>query len=135
MAATPTFTSTPRDEVVQIATANTARDGTGTAPLLISSVAAGTLVFRITATATGTTTAGVLRLFRSSDGGTTKRMIEELLVGAITPSTTAATWRGAFTLASWTTPIVLGASTNDQLYVSTNNAETFNIVAEAGDLT
>ena len=131
----PVFGSTPRDTYVQATTANTARDGTGTVATLIAAVAAGTHVTRITVQATGTTTAGVIRLFETNDGGTTKRLLEELLVPAVTPSTTVAAWSGRFRAASLSQPLIMGASTNNILYVSTNNTETFNVFAEGYDLT
>ena len=131
----PVFGSTPRDVYVQIATANTARDGTGTVGTLITAAAAGTHVTRIVVTATGTTTAGVVRLFESNDGGTTKRLLEELLVGAFTPSTTVPVFSARFKQATLSQPLIMGASTNNILYVSTHNAETFNVFAEGYDLT
>jgi len=133
MAAIPSFADTPRREAVTISTANTNRDGTGTMGTLIAAAATGTLVFRITVQAGGTTTAGVIRLFGSNDGGTTKRLIRELLVPAVTPSTTVAAWNGQFPDAAYQTPMIL-ADANDILYVSTNNAETFYVRAQAADL-
>lgn len=135
MASTPTFGSTPRGVYCQVTTADTSRTAPTNQATLITAAAAGTLVTRITAAATGTTTAGVLRLWVSNDGGTTKRLLEEILVLAITPGTTQAIWRGTFTSASLAQPFVLGASTNNVLYVTTNNSETFNVWAEGFDLT
>jgi hypothetical protein len=135
MASTPTFPSTPRQGDVTISTANTARDGTGTLGTILSAAAAGTHVYGISITAGGTTTAGVVRIFISNDNGTTKRLLEEILVAAFTPSTTVAVWSGASKRATWAKPIILGASTNNILYASTHNAETFYVHADAGDLT
>ncbi len=135
MASSPTFGSTPRGVYCQVSTADTSRTSPTNQATLITAVAAGTLVTRITAVATGTTTAGVIRLWESNDGGTTKRLLEEILVAAITPGTSAAVWMGRFRSASLSQPLVMGASTNNVLYVTTNNTETFNVFAEGFDLT
>lgn len=133
MAGTPAFLATPRDAVVTISTANTNRDGTGTMGTLITGVAAGTFVTRIIVVATGTTTAGVIRLFKSNDSGSTKQLREEIIVNAITPSTTVPVWSGRFRVATLVDPIVL-VGTTDILYVATHNAETFNVFCQGGDL-
>lgn len=130
MASNPSFASTPRLEVVNFATANTNRDGTGTIATLITGVAAGTRINEVIIEATGTTTAGVVRLFVSVDNGSTWRLYDEILVTAITPSTTLAAYRFARQFANL---ILRDASC--KLGVSTHNAETFNAFALAGDLT
>lgn len=133
MASTPQFLATPRDAEVTISTANTARDGTGTLGTLITGAAGGTLVTRIIIIAAGTTTAGVVRLFKSNDSGSTKQLREEMIVTAITPSTTVPVWSGRFRVATLAEPIML-VGTTDILYVSTHNAETFNAFCQGGDL-
>jgi hypothetical protein len=135
VASTPTFPSTPRQGDVTISTANTGRDGTGTVGTILAAAAAGTHVWLIRVTAGGTTTAGVVRIFLSNDNGTTKRLIDEILVEARTPSTTVAVWSGRSKVCAWQAPLVMGASTNNILYASTNNAETFYVHADAADLT
>jgi hypothetical protein len=86
----------------------------------------GTRIDDIYIVATGTTTAGVVRLFISD--GTNIRLWQEILVAAITPSTTVAVWsasllnQGLLLESGWS------------LQASTNNAETFNVlVTRAGD--
>lgn len=133
MASTPAFLATPRESFVTISTANTARDGTGTMGTLITGAASGTLITRIIVIAAGTTTAGVVRLFKSNDTGSTKQLREEIIVPAITPSTTVAVWSGRFRMATLSEPILL-VGTTDILYVSTNNAESFNAFCQGGDL-
>jgi hypothetical protein len=77
-------------------------------------------------TATGTTTAGVVRLFLND--GTNTYLFEEILVTAITPSTTVSVFQAVLLNQA----IVL--ATGWSLRASTNNAETFNIqVTRAGD--
>ena len=57
------FASVPATAQVQIATANTARDGTGTIGTLITAPAAGTRVDTIEICAAGATTLGMIRMF------------------------------------------------------------------------
>jgi hypothetical protein len=128
MAASPLFVGTPKQAQTQIGTANTARDGTGTLGTLFTAGASGSRLDRIKFTAVGTVTAGVLRIFISYDGGTTKRLYDEVLVTATTPSTTVA----AFT-STYSFPSGWNLQANAIVYVATNNAESFNAFAEGGD--
>lgn len=128
MADIPSFASTPATALVQIATANTARDGTGTIGTLITAPSAGTRVDDIVICATGTTTAGVVRMFVHD--GTNYRLLQEYLVPAVTPSTTVAAWSTKLSNLG----IVLKSGWS--LRFSTHNAETFNVVmTRGGDLT
>jgi hypothetical protein len=129
MATVPAFASVPKVAFGQVSTANTARDGTGTLVTIVTGAASGTRISSVRVTAAGTTTAGVVRLFLND--GTNTRLLAEILVPAITPSTTVAVfmWTGIFSAenaiilpnASWT------------LRASTHNAETFNVFATGGD--
>lgn len=131
MSASPNFASVPlAPDVIQISTANTNRDGTGTMGTLTTGTSNGVVIEQITVTATGTTTAGMLRFFLSIDGGSTRRLIDEVLVTAQTPSGTA---RAFTVVVDDLTGLVL-QGTNTILYVSTNNAETFNVVAQKAGL-
>ncbi len=132
MATAPVFVTVPRFEQVQISTANANRDGTGTIGSLITGVAEGTLINRILVKATVTTTAGMIRLYMSTDGGTTKRLWRELTVAAVTPSATVAAWEGEIDFNVM--PLVLRDGSH-QISVSTEKAETFNVSAIGGDLT
>ena len=129
MSANPNFASTPKQSQAQVSTANTARDGTGSTQLLCSGGASGSRIDRVRVRAAGVTTAGVVRLFYSPDSGTTKRLLDEMLVSAITPSATVAIFKDEFTFPGG---FQLPGSTA-QLYASTHNAETFNLFAEGGD--
>lgn len=137
MATTAQYTAQPILEHVQISTANTNRDGTGTmgtictGPNTTAGVGVGKRIFRITVQATVTTTAGVVRFFISTDNGTTKRMICEKIVPAITPSTTIPAWRVEV---PELVGLIIPGGTGNILYASTNNAETFNIICESGTL-
>ena len=120
------FTLTPKIHMVQIATANTNRDGTGTLGTGITGSTNGTRIARIDVIATGTTTAGMVRFF--IDNLTNVRLWEEVSVSAITPSATVEVFKGEFVP---TEPLVLPSGYI--LKFSTHNAETFNIIQHAGD--
>lgn len=126
MSTSAQYASTVQTASAQISVANTARNGTGTIVSVISGAASGTRVDDISIVATGTTTAGVVRLFISD--GTNIRLWQEILVTAITPSTTQTVWSA--TLLNQALLLKSGWS----LQASTNNSETFNvIVTRAGD--
>lgn len=130
MATSPAFTSTPRYTQVSISTANTNRDGTGTIGSVITGVAAGTKIFEVVVQATGTTTAGMVRLFISTDSGSTWRLFDEVSISAATPSGTVKGTRVSTTYANLILP-----NASAQLGAATHNAESFQVVALAGDLT
>jgi hypothetical protein len=127
MALAPQYASTPINSAVNIATANALRDGTGTLGTLITASGNGMRVDDIYVTATGTTTAGTVRMFLSN--GTTNYLIQELIVSAVTVSATVPAWsqpinsKGIILQSGWS------------LKFSTEKAESFNIViTRAGSL-
>lgn len=63
MSSTAQYANTPKLGEVQISTANTNRDGTGTLGTVLVAGTSGTRIDKIQITATGTTTAGMVRLF------------------------------------------------------------------------
>lgn len=113
---------------VSIATANTNRDGTGTLGTLCKPDRdVNVRVIRVVAA--GTTTAGVIRIFYY-DGSQT-RLLKELLVSAITPSTSIEVWNDDWALdeTNWATAghrTWLTVRKGDEIRISTNNAESFN---------
>ena len=126
MATTAQYASTVQSAQAQISTANTNRNGTGTIATVFTGATNGSRIDDISIVATGTTTAGVVRLFISD--GSNVRLWQEILVTAITPSTTVQVW--SYTLLNQALLLENGWS----LQASTNNAETFNvIVTRAGD--
>lgn len=128
MSSSAAYAATPRYSFVQVTTANTNRDGTGTLATVFTPGASGSRVEDIRISATGTTTAGVIRFFISSDAGSTNRLILEIIVPAVTPSTSIAAW--TFTLKD----LGITLPTSYLLRASTHNTETFNIhVTRAGD--
>jgi hypothetical protein len=126
MATTAQYASTSQTAQVQISTANTNRNGTGTIGTLIIGATNGTRVDDIYITATGAVTAGVVRLFISD--ATNIRLWQEILVTATSPNVTTAVW--SYTLLNQALLLKSGW----YLAASTNNAETFNVIAtRAGD--
>lgn len=126
MATTAQYAATPRAALGQVSTANTNRDGTGTIATIFTAGSNGSRIDDIKIQATGTTTAGVVRLFLHD--GTNARLFAEVLVSAVTPSTTVEAW--SYTLLNQAIVIPNGWS----LRASTNNAETFNVIVNrAGD--
>lgn len=127
MATTAQYAATPRTAVGSVSTANTARNGTGTIATIFTGGTNGSRIDDITIIATGTVTAGVVRLFLND--GTTSFLLQEIMVSATTPSATVQT----FTSQLLNQSIIL-ASSSWSLRASTEKAETFNIlVTRAGD--
>lgn len=126
MATSAQYAATPRSAVGQVSVANTNRDGTGTIVTVFTAGASGSRVDDIWIVATGTVTAGVVRLFVND--GTNTRLWQEIMVTATTPSTTVQ----VFNTALFNQALILPNGWS--LRASTNNAETFNvIVTRAGD--
>jgi hypothetical protein len=123
---TPIFTLTPRQDVGQVVTANTNRDGTGTIATIATAGANGTRIDLIRVQAIGTTTTGVVRLFIHD--GTNYRLYKEILISAVTPGTTIEAYSYNFRPEE---PLAL--PTGYSLRASTHNAETFNIHIHGGD--
>ena len=126
MATAAQYAATPRTAVGQVSTANTNRDGTGTIATIFTAGSNGSRIDDIYIVATGTTTAGVVRLFVND--GTTSWLWQEILVPAVTPSTTVQ----VFSAALIEQGLIL--ANGFSLRASTQIAETFNIlVTRAGD--
>lgn len=126
MASNANYAATPRTAVAQLSAANTNRDGTGTIVTVFTAGASGSRVDDLLITATATTTAGVVRLYIHD--GTAARLWREVLVSAITPSTTVSPFSATLT------NLALLLQSGYSLRASTNNAEAFNVcVTRAGD--
>jgi len=126
MSSVAQYASTPVVAMAQISTANTGRDGSGTIADVLTGSENGTRVDDITVVATGNTTAGVVRLYIYD--GTNTRLWREILVTAVTVSTSVAVW------SSTLSNLALILRSGWKLRASTHNAETFNvIVTRAGD--
>jgi len=124
MASTPAFTATPRISSARISTANTNLDGTGTVAALFAAGASGSIIERIFAKAGATTTAGMLRFFIHN--GSAYRLWKEIAVSAITPAANTKSWENSET-------VDLKLPAGHTLYVATEKAESFDVIAEGGD--
>lgn len=111
----------------QISVANLGRDGSGTLVDVFTAGENGALVQKVEAIATGTTTAGVVRLFIND--GTNSRLWEEILVTAITPGVAQEVWSGSVTPAP-----ALPLKAGWKLKASGEKGETFNVIASAFNL-
>lgn len=126
---TPVFVATPKTWYGQVSVANTAYDGTGTIVTIATGVANASIIQFVRVHASVTTTAGMVRFFLTLDGGTTKRLILEIPISAVTVAANTAAFSDERV---FTVPLVL-PDTNGILYASTHNAEAINIVAVGGD--
>jgi len=127
MSAVPNYAATPNLGTATIVTANVMRDGSGTLATVFTAGANGSMVSRLNIIARGNTTAGMIRYFIHN--GTSAFLWKEVPVSAVTPSATTSTFNNS-------TPIVapLYLPTGYSVRVSTEKAESFNIVIEGGDL-
>jgi len=144
MATSAQYTKNARQASVTVNTANTNRDGTGTmqiawtAPAFVSDTfPGGSRIERVVIQATGTTTAGMIRLFVSSDAAANTAantfLYEEVGVSAATPSTTVSAFSAVLQAVTYQTlfPIILGPGCT--LRVATANAESFVVTVMGGD--
>lgn len=109
--------------LVSIATANGERDGTGTLGTVLTGAANGTLIKSVLIKAITNTTQGMIRLFVDDASGTNIRLIKEILVPAITKASINKAFEARVDL-----NFVLESGFS--LRAGTQNAETFNIIAE-----
>lgn len=116
--------STMKSAVLSVA--NTNRDGTGTLVDVVTGPANGCIIEEVTVAATGTTTPGMIRVFIYD--GTNTRLERELTVEGITPSGSIRSFQKSFR------PTGLKLTTGQKLQMSTNNAETFHVVATVIEL-
>lgn len=124
MSTAPQYAATVKAGSVVISTANTNRDGTGTLGTLLTAGASGSRVDDINIVATGTTTAGMVRLFLHD--GTNARLVREVPVSAITPSSTVAAFSSELKNLGWLLP------TGWSVRVSTALAESFAVTVSRG---
>lgn len=88
----PIFPLTPIGVPVAVGSANTGRDGTGTIATILTPGTDGARVDGLRLCATVTTTAGVFRVWVRASGAGTWFLHDEILMTAITPSTTVQAW-------------------------------------------
>lgn len=104
-----------------LSAANTNRDGTGTIVNVLAAGSAGTRIDEVRLTATGTTTAGMLRLYVFD--GTTSHLVREVPVDANTASASNPVWQTSVREMG----LILQAGSS--LRASTHNAEGFKVTA------
>lgn len=138
MATTAQYTAQPILEYSQVTTAQTTLDNPAsnavkisTGPSATAAAGVGQRVNRITIQATGNTTAGFVRIYLSLDSGTTKRLIAEKAVTVATVSATVAAFRAEV---PEVVGLILPGGGVAELYATTHNTETFNIIVESGRL-
>lgn len=131
MSATANYAYTPRQGIVSILTANTAKDGTGTIATVFIAGASGSRIDQVAIKATVTTTAGTVRLFIHN--GTAAFLLTEIPVVAQTSSATTTSYEAQLNTNNMSQlfPIIL--PTGYSLRAATNNAENFTVFAQGGD--
>lgn len=127
MATEPAFAVTPRIASVNVATANTNRDGTGTVATLITGASTGTRIAEIVVQAKVTTTAGMVRVFLYD--GTTYYLFDEVSIQGATVSASIKGTRVSTTYSNLVLP-----NANWSVRVSTHNAESMDVTALGADL-
>jgi hypothetical protein len=122
MASNPQYVGTAKSPSVTVSTANANRDGTtGTYGTVMTAGASGSRVDRINITATGTTTAGMVRLFVGT------ALVKEVPVIAVSPSGTQPAWSVEVVFENG---LILQAGA--VLKASTQNAEAINVTVISG---
>jgi len=130
MASAPAYAANPRSiDIGQVSAANTNRDGTGTIVTVCAGATAGTRVTSVTVQASVTTTAGMVRLFLSTDTGTTWRLYREIPISAVTVGASTPGYNARVEF-----PDLVLTGTSDLLGASTHNAEAINVFPAAMDL-
>ena len=129
--ATPAFAQALRCAMVQMSTANTNRDGTGTLSSAVAAGSNGTIVDCIIFKAIVTTAAGTLRIFYSDDSGTTYRLLAEVTTAGATVSGTV---KGEEV--TWVPPggVPFKMPSTGRLKFCPHNSETWNVFVEGEDL-
>ena len=125
------FAATPNYGIVAISTANTAKDGTGTLGTVLTAGSTGSRIDGICIKATVTTTSGAIRLFIHN--GTTAFLLTEIPVIAVTSSATATSFEAQLNGSTMSQLFPITLPTGYSLRASTNNAESFNIMAQGGN--
>ena len=131
MATQAQYAATPKCGIGQVSVANTNRDGTGAIGAVFMAGASGSRIDAINIKATGTTTAGMIRLFIHN--GTDTRLLTELPVTAITPSATLPTWEAQLNTNTMSQVLPIILPTGYSLRAATEKAETFNVTCFGGD--
>jgi hypothetical protein len=132
MALKPSFAAAPHVSSAQLSAANTARDGTGTVPIVMTAAASGTRIRAIHIKAIVTTTAGMVRLFLHD--GANFHLWKEVPVTAITPSATVESFSLNMTEVTNPELLPLTIPTGWSLRAATEKAEAIRVIAEGANL-
>jgi len=132
----PIFTLTPRAATAIIAAANTARDGSGT---LVDVMTAGSngsridfIIFTSSQATAGASSARVQRVFLTDTSGLNPRIISEVVLSAVTASTTAI---GATSTITFTNGLIIASGQKIQVAQSVyaSAADNTSVLARGGD--
>lgn len=134
MPVTPNSIITPqsiRTSTCALAAANsTFTDAPTNSALLYTAGANGSRITRIGVIPRATATASVVQLYRSTDGGTTKRLFDSIYVPGVTVGASSQFGPSYFTY-SESYPLLLAA--NEQLHVAQGVANNVVVFAEGAD--
>ena len=133
MASAPVFAVTPKTGLATISTANLNRDGSGTIVSLFTPGASGSRATQLVITATVTTGAQLVRLYRSTDSGATWKLWKEVPVGAVTIATGTAGATATVSLVD-ANGNALGLAPTDRLGAAPELAQSMNVTVEYADL-
>lgn len=125
MSAAPQFASAVRVSAVSISTADTSRTSPTNVGTVFTAGESGSRIDEVDIIATGTTTTGVVRLWIYT--GSAYYLLQEVLVSAITPSVSVSSFSAVYTFNNLMLP------SGYSLRATTNNAESFNVIAFGGD--
>lgn len=126
---TAPFAQAPKTLAPVVTSADDLTDAPPNTVLAVTAGAEGALVTKLTAIPRATVTASSLHLFLSTDGGTTKRLIDSVLMSAHTVAATTAIPVTTFSNITEDTPLRLAAT--DELYVGSAVALAGGIAFEA----
>lgn len=130
MSTSPQFAAIPNTSAITIATANTARNGTGTIGTIFTAGSNGSRIDKIVIHAQATVTAGAIRFFIHD--GTSYFLFKEIPVVATTPAATTPAFSAVLSQEiEATLPLILPPGYS--LRASTEKSESFNIIAVGGD--
>ena len=140
MATTAQFVAAPIIDIAQVTTANANRNGTGTTVLMCSGPTfqagpgIGKRITRGVIEGITANSAGVVRFYLSKDSGTSKSLYLEKSVTSTAFSSNSPGFRSDIPeLIGLVLPGASGAELS-QIYASTQNTDTFNIIIESGTL-
>jgi hypothetical protein len=126
MASAPVYLGSPQTWQAALSAANTNRDGTGTIIDVVTGGSSGSRLDKVRVVASGTTTAGVVRLYVYD--GTNTYLVKEILVTAATPGVAQEVF-----WAEWDADGLVLPTNAWKLRASTNNAEAFKVFVKGGN--